>query len=97
MSLDAFFESYPVLLVAPFTAVMFASVHQDWKSTGKVGPLNYSLWMGAIVPLGWSFAAVGRPLQLAGMILVLVVYCVAVAKLLSAPPRPPPRKEAGTE
>lgn len=82
MPIESFLENYPVLLVTPICAVMFLSARQDYKSRGSISPFNFSLWLGAVVPLGWACALANRPWQLASMVAVLVIYCGSVLNLL---------------
>lgn len=80
MPIETFFESYPLLLVAPFSALMLLSARQDRSADGSISPLNYSLWMGALLPIGWGSAMTDRPWQFAGMVTVLVAYVVCASK-----------------
>jgi hypothetical protein len=80
VSIETFLENCPVLVVAQLSAAMFISARQDYSSKGSVGPFNYSLWLGALVPLGWACALANRPWQLTSMITVLVVYCACALK-----------------
>jgi hypothetical protein len=86
MSIETLIETYPLLLVAPFSALMFVSARQDRSADGSVSPFNYSLWMGALLPFGWACGSADRPWQLAGMVTVLVVYVGCAMKTFL--PRP---------
>ena len=86
MSIEAFFEAYPVLIVAPFSSVMFMSARQDRAPDGTVSPFNYALWLGALLPLGWACGSADRPWQLAGMVAILATY--AACALRTFLPRP---------
>jgi hypothetical protein len=90
---EAFLETYPVLVVAPLSAIMFISARQDYMSKGSISPFNFSLWLGVLVPLGWAFTVTGRPWQLASMAAVLVVYCGFSLKQFLPPKRPRPQSE----
>jgi len=87
VSIETFVEQYPVLVVAPFSAVMFVSALQDRRSKGFLSPVNYYLWLGALAPFGWACILASRPWQLAAMITFLVIYCAGALKLFLSPNR----------